>query len=134
MAKLKLGKVQKAWVKSLKAHPERQMKCYLGVGTARKYKACCLGELLITECRLTGKKFPFKDDELKSKSGSKKTLNGDFERLGLRSSTGEINHSGVIKLNLYGCLASMNDDSGVSWKEIAKYIEKNPNNVFTKSV
>lgn len=47
---MELGTIQRAWVESLKAHPERKMTGRLGQREGLDYKACCLGELLVIGC------------------------------------------------------------------------------------
>ena len=138
--KFKLGKIQKAWIKSLRDHPDRQHKGSLGIGNSGNYKACCLGELLITKCRIGKKKIPF------SKRGilldGKEGINCDFldqsyKKLGLFDEEGwfynDYNYYHKKNKTLYNSLYEMND-GGVTWPEIADFVEQYPEKVFCKSV
>lgn len=130
--KFKLGKLQKAWVESLLAHPERQTDKILGEGTPKKYTACCLGEMHLTAFRLKKKKLPFENNCIIA-DGSKEVLSKVYEEYGLISDIGEFEEAVVINDKTYFALSEMND-RGITWKEIANYIKQNPENVFTKSV
>jgi hypothetical protein len=134
---MELGKIQKAWIASLRKHPERQMVNSLGKGGPRDYKACCLGEYLITECRVKKKRTPFNNGYLFDSSiNDTGSLCNSYERLGLSGRNGDFINSVSIKegkISNHLSLATAND-SGVTWPEIADFIEANPENVFTKSV
>ena len=143
---MKLGTIQKAWIKSLRENPERQTKSRLVKKTENGYKACCLGELLITECRLSDKPFPFNDitdeifDEHKINYTGElhkdyKVLSGSRERFGLFSRAGEFKDNKKVSINgtIFSCLSEMNDGE-LTWVEIADFVEKNPDLVFSKSV
>lgn len=159
---MKLGKIQKEWVKSLKAHPKRQIEGILGKRYENKpgYKACCLGELLMCEARIRHKKLPFvnlREDALKRavynteaeiKDGTSISyLSESYKRLGLRSHDGNVansyidritdfvnkNHTKAVNIPSCFSLASMNDNK-IPWPLIAEVIEKYPEAFFTKSV
>lgn len=132
MAKLKLGKLQKAWIKSLKEHPERQMTKYLGKGTPKNYTACCLGQLLITDCKLKKKRIPF-NKEGHLENGTITSLQNSFKKYGLRDEEGIFEEFYTHGNFTYLGLADMND-YGLTWTEIADFVEENPDMVFTKSV
>ncbi len=141
---MELGPVQKAWIASLREHPERQTSDILGKGTPEDYKACCLGELLVVEAKVLGHALPFTEDGIIYDGDSNGEFNdaeclaNSYGRLGLKSGAGSLTetvalHLGTDKERRYHCLAGMNDH-GVPWNEIADYIESDPENVFTKSV
>lgn len=123
--KFELGPIQKKWIASLKAHPERQLKNVLGNGTPTKYQACCLGELGliagICEFNKYGiiheKGFKLNDAE----------LNETYSEVGLNSDNGSIKGD-------YRCLALLNDDEHHTWPEIAYLVEAAPELFFNKSV
>lgn len=129
--KFEMGPLQKLWVASLRKHPERQMKESLGHGDAKEYKACCLGELHLCYNRMKHKKLPFDQGNriFDIKDGSFSYLTDSWKKYGLRSDNGELRNS----VKNTGSLAALNDN-GISWTEIADIIEKDPGNVFTKSV
>ena len=140
---MQLGPIQKAWVKNLREHPERQTSCMLGLkcnsGEDTPYLACCLGEALLTLHRMKDgnddNAFVFDEeyDEWKIMDGRDgKCLGSSWERLGLRDPSGEI-FEDEPEWEVYNSLAEMND-AGISWPEIADFIEENPETVFTKSV
>lgn len=134
-----LGQIQKAWIASLREHPERQGKNTLGKGTPENYTACCLGELHIIGCKMRGLPSPFADgiivDNTESKSSSNHYyLYHNFDSYGLRENMGRLEVPYTYKgWRVFNSLADMNDN-GMTWPEIADYIEANPDNVFTKSV
>ena len=141
---MELGSLQKQWIESLRANPERQMSDELGRGNSRIYRACCLGELHICYHRKMKKKIPFIKGQLvdidpiggRNRIPEEGLLSFSYEKYGLRDDTGSLlNSVRVIKgsKKIFSSLAEMND-GGWSWLEIADYIEKNPENVFKKSV
>jgi hypothetical protein len=120
---MKLGKLQKKWVRSLKAHPERQMSRQLGAGTKRKYTACCLGEagLIMGTC-------VFKNGVLvEKKTHSPGVLKNSYKKMGLYTDHGGTEDGDIS-------LAKLNDDGITTWPEIAYMIEAAPELFFTKSV
>ena len=131
---MELGTLQKEWIKSLREHPERQGKRILGRRLDNDdYQACCLGELKMVDCRLNN--FPLPFDEFGNIVDEKYSgiLGASYQRYGLNSSTGIINGGFHFSTGFKPSLAEAND-SGVSWKEIADFIEQNPEKVFTHSV
>lgn len=122
---MKLGKLQRKWVNSLKAHPERQFTRSLGIKTDDGYRACCLGEagLIMGSC------FFISNGYLVEKgSHDNAILFKSYQKIGLRSPNGEIEFEDVIGL------ADLNDDPYHTWTEIAYLIEAAPELFFTKSV
>ena len=131
--KFELGPLQKMWVESLKAHPERQTKGILGKGSARYYKACCLGELHLCYHRIKKIKLPFGSSEFIDNEGSMGALLNSYDKYGLWDGLGKLKEPYIREGRIIDSLAAMND-YGVSWHEIADYIQSNPENVFTYSV
>lgn len=133
---MELGKLQKAWVESLRKHPERQTPNTLGFKeNNNSYRACCLGELLCVSYKIKKKKMPFNEDGLlEEKGGSNISLFESFIDFGLKNSTGGFFDSTVYYKNrTFISLAEMND-GGLTWPEIADFVENNPELVFVKSV
>lgn len=131
---MKLGEVQKLWVENLRKHPERQTSEVLGFKDKETgYKACCLGELLLCKYRLNKKKMPFDKRGNILSDGDLESLIGNYKDLGLKSSIGHVDFVRDEEITHDQSLAEAND-SGFSWKEIAEFIEKYPEKVFTKSV
>lgn len=161
---MELGPIQKAWVQSLREHPERQMRYVLGKGTPDNYTACCLGELHIIGCKMLNKPLLFETQlhikdcipiqvELDEKDlilqdedeGDAGILRTSYNYYGLHSPRGEIKFGNDYKederlpktkdggFRPMFSLAEMNDND-YTWAEIADYIEKYPEAIFTKSV
>lgn len=145
---MELGPLQKQWVQSLREHPERQLKNALGRGEPESYRACCLGELHVLGCQFFHEPPPFDkgtivDDPNDETEDAVTCLGKHYEKYGLRALDGMLNVM-VDKVTWprfksyngpkqFASLAGMND-GGLTWVEIADYIENNPDNVFTKSV
>jgi hypothetical protein len=129
---MKLGKLQKFWIEQLKKHPEKQTKKMLGEGTSDNYKACCLGELHLCAFRLEKKKLPFIDNQIYDGQKYGGTLASSYKKYGLLSPQGTFKKDYDYHKDSES-LAHLND-KGVSWTEIADIIERNPENVFNKSV
>ena len=125
-----LGKIQQAWIDSLRKHPERQMEGKLGVGTPNNYKACCLGEALCVLARVNKKRLPFNLMNI-SDGGNMNYLSNGAEKLGLLDSRGQLKDG--FKLKGSNTLSAAND-FGATWTEIADFIEAHPEAVFTKSI
>lgn len=124
---------------------------YLGIREKgdKEYKACCLGEALMVLHRMKVlDKSPFENNKIVSREKrfdidclSVQELQ-EYELLGLRGASGDLNEAVYLHdfVKLYpsqankklGSLAEMND-SGISWIQIAEYIENNPDNVFIES-
>jgi hypothetical protein len=143
-----LGPVQKAWIASLRANPERQHKDSLGVKFRDNspYKACCLGEggLIAGVCewndrslgygiKLNIKGYPFECGTL--------TCNA-HEALGLYDAVG-IEKNGATSPDMrlteqitfqkdYISLAGLND-SHYTWPMIADELENNSERWFKES-
>lgn len=128
---MQLGPIQTEWIKSLREHPKRQLKNSLGKKEGFSYKACCLGELLCVAKKLAGEPEPFDEDGVLYSRHHNNTRSYsslfNHEKFGLRSNNGDLYNSYAG----YTCLAQMND-KGMTWPEIADYIEANSDNVFTE--
>ena len=141
---MELGVIQKAWIKSLRENPERQIDGILGRkdddSDENEYQACCLGELLCVKARLENKPLPFDEHGCIRDTADTKDfsyfapnlheLEHSYKELGLYSAEGDIN---CDDLKGFSDLAGANDN-GIKWFEIANFIEANPEKVFTKSV
>lgn len=121
--KFEMGPLQKLWVKTLREHPERQYKGYLGYKNEKEEKYCCLGQLHV----LAKGEAAFYSNNNVSDGVGLMVLNYSFSKYGLVSETG-----GIID-SLSNSLANMNDGD-YTWPEIADFIEQNPEKVFTKAV
>lgn len=128
---MKLGPLQQEWVDRLRAHPERQLEGSLGKKYHDgSYKACCLGEcsMMLAEKGLVNGEwyngFWF-DGDLDGYLS-----NESVETIGLRDGEGDLIG---VRIEGYSVLSVAND-SGVTWPEIADFIEAHPEAVFTKSV
>lgn len=120
---MKLGPLQKKWVRSLKKHPERQQKNALGKGSAKEYTACCLGQagLIMDTCY-------FRRGILVERDSLSGTVLGEsYKKMGLRDCVGTIVDNNIS-------LAGLNDDNNHTWVDIAYLIEAAPELFFTKSV
>jgi hypothetical protein len=124
--KFKLGPLQKKWIKTLKNHPERQMKHSLGkLLTNGSYKCCCLGQakIIIETSKGNNYRECFKNSIIID--GGMNCLVNSYTEIGLYSCNGSIRRSS-------NSLARMND-IGYTWKQIAEFIENNPELVFKES-
>jgi len=139
---MKIGPIQEQWLQRLEQHPELQMRGYLGELTTNGYLACCLGEYLLTYKRIMGEDISrlFHNGELwyskrdNEKDGDKNLSSLNiFTDLGLYDEVGSFEGDSEDGGRKYNSLAEMNDN-GVSWPEIAAYIRKYPEMVFTKSI
>jgi len=124
----KLGPLQRKWIKSLRAHPKRQMTGMLGIGTPDNYKACCLGEggLIAGVCKFKNGQIVSIDPEDPSRLNLFSLY--QFEALGLASP-----HGRSVDLNNIDTLATLNDE-GKTWSEIANLLESHPEKYFIKKV
>ena len=130
---MELGPIQKAWLKNLREHPERQMQDQLGRLTPDGgYEACCLGEALLTLHRAQGTEDSdmFNRDDTLYDHNAMDTLESSYDELGLHDETGSFLHE---RLDDEASLAEAND-AGYSWLAIADFIEENPETVFSRSV
>lgn len=137
--KFKLGPLQELWLSQLEKYPERKMEGQLGEGSSRKYKACCLGELHLCAFRLKKKVLPFLNGQIidcNREERSDSTLEVSYKQYGLNDEIGTIKGKGVYvkSIKAYVNDLSYANDNGVSWTEIAEFIRKYPEKVFTKSV
>jgi len=142
---MKPGKIQTAWIKALKDHPERQCAGSLGYTTEEDdietpYMACCLGELLLVDARINNKPMPFdggklEDHDPNSDDYSSALPEYSWDRLGLYDSEGNSIYDEVLMIGKKG-YPSLSDanDSGATWTEIAEFVEENLEQVFTKSI
>ena len=119
---MELGPIQKEWIKTLREHPERQLKESLGYIDGDNIKMCCLGQLLycVKGIKCLDNKGIVNDDSYDER------LTFSFKELGLRSDIGESNHKN------HNSLVRMNDGEK-TWPEIADKVEANPEGYFTKS-
>jgi len=126
---MKIGPIQEQWLQRLEQHPELQTNARLGELTEDGYRACCLGEYLLTYHRCLGTDISrlFNNGVLQD-GDDYYVLVESFDDLGLQDDAAHI--FGDCE---YDSLAEMNDN-GVSWPEIAAYIRKYPEMVFTKSI
>jgi hypothetical protein len=117
---MKLGPLQKKWVKTLKAHPERQLNGRLGKIVKGQEMMCCLGQagVIAGTCKWKG--------ALLLDGPEYYTLDNSYENMGLIDETGSIKGG--------PSLADLNDDDDHTWPEIAYLIEAAPELFFTKSV
>lgn len=126
-----LGPIQKQWLSDLRKYPERQMRKMLGAeqgdGTLR---LCCLGQGLITLCEINNQTPMFRGGHLFD-GGDDTCLEESYKKLGLIESTGWLATQATMNGRWFHSLLSMNDN-GLTWPEIADYIEANPTNVFTE--
>ena len=108
---LELGPIQKQWTAALRSGEYPQGRSYMVCNG----KYCCLG--VAARC------FELDHDRFY-------LTNKSWEKLGLRDSDGAFAYTPELT---YGSLAQMND-KGISFAEIADFIEQNPDLVFTHSV
>lgn len=136
---MELGPQQKQWVADLRQYPERQYKNFLGYKNHHgELKLCCLGQLIISSCYMTGEDAPWNGNELKSTLDN--NLLCDDEDLGnvwgdykLHSEGGLLVGETLIHEDEhYNTLVEAND-GGVPWGVIADFIEQYPKAVFTES-
>lgn len=144
---MELGSLQKAWLADLRGHPERQTEGVLGRTMKRNgdMLLCCLGQAKITLHEFNGGNaidlfIERKNDATGSFLGiwelwdgsSDADLADSYEELGLYNADGLIAWSGEdVGCGRYNSLAAMND-SGVTWPEIADFIEEQPERVFAE--
>lgn len=145
MTDFKLGPLQRHWVETLKAHPERQYKQGLGyIASTGEMHFCCLGQLEMlgrsTTCLFPG--YVYKNKVSRIHCNNTFTLALTYENYGLHSEDGAfrspknpvvgvlITYKGVA----YSSLAGLNDSENVTWLDIAHVIETYPELIFTKAV
>ncbi len=136
---MKLGKYQKAWIKSLREHPERQTDGILGCRTDDDYKACCLGEALMTLARVGKKKLPFFNDKIcDSHIGNDILLEESYNKIGLKDDGGTFLNGFSLPSKVSSDMEKITtlagaNDNGYSWLEIADLLESQAENIFVKS-
>ena len=132
---MELGEVQKAWIKSLRDHPERQTIHKLGekITGTDDYEACCLGEGLCVYNIINKLPLPFDKHGVIRSGIERLVLSEDYQKLGLYNSSGAFKGSIIYKGIDYFSLGHMND-SGVTWPEIADIMKQNSSLIFKESV
>lgn len=127
--KQKLGKLQEKWVKALESGKYKQdtENGYL------KYngKYCCLGVACELEGSLKSKPEEFGQYYIKNTKNSFGLSKRLVKKYGFYGQLGETSDRDLSEG--YICLADMND-SGRTFKQIAKFIRNNPEKIFKKSV
>lgn len=134
--KFEMGPLQKQWVADLRKYPERQTHGELGRRLFdNSIKACCLGQLLITDCEMNNKELPFNNNEALYDQNTSLDcyLENSYEKYGLIDDMGAIGVCSDENFKGHRNLSQAND-AGISWVEIADFIEANPEKVFIKSV
>jgi hypothetical protein len=133
---MELTELHKEWIADLRRYPERQGKNYLALRDNKDniIQACCLGQLLLTAERLGLHTCIWDNTRLVSDRENNCTSLNRYKTFGL------VNTIGGFKLPMqvcnpirvvYNSLADAND-AGVSWLEIADFIEQNPDKVFVE--
>lgn len=135
MEKFELGPLQKEWVKTLREHPERQHTGSLGYKDGDIWNLCCLGQLLVLAKGESVLSY-LGNVYCNSSSTQLEKYYGDY---GLKDEEGRFyddnghSISSLIGGTHFFSLADAND-GGLTWPEIADFIEANPEKVFTKAV
>ena len=141
---MELGKIQKAWIADLRKYPERQMTGMLGKKNIEtgEIKACCLGQALLTLCEIKDIEPIFSDDSSLCDISSPDFPRYSYTELGLIGERGDLLYqvssdsfsrdSKLGKEKKYYSLSEMND-GGLTWSDIADYIETHPENIFKES-
>jgi len=125
---MKLGPIQKKWIKTLKQHPERQTTGQLGIIEYGEKKMCCLGQggLIVGVCKWKGRELVLSN----GKEDNGFLLYG-YKRLGLRDEEGAAKSTEME--GGMPPLGTLNDE-GFDWPHIAAILETFPEEYFTKSV
>lgn len=123
---------QEKWLQALESGEYRQGKYNLAIRAKESVEYCCLG----VACEIANKypDFPKVEPSISETrikfAGEPHLLPGRLLMpLGLRSTAGQFIKTAVYQGNQYVSLTDMND-RGLTHKEIAVYIRKNPDNVF----
>lgn len=127
---MELGEIQKAWIKSLRENPNKQGWGTLGI---KDNNYCCLGEALcvLKSIKNESLKYGVHGELIDGKD--EHYLTDSYKELGLYDEKGRLDDKITHDFRSYSSISEMND-CGLTWLEIADYIEQNPENVFTKSV
>ena len=130
---MKLGRHQEKWVKALESGDYKQGKgCLAQYSKDGKLRFCCLG----VACEISKlSKWESSNELSMTYAGAHGGLPGPvMEWLGIRDETGSlVNDEGeYIHTKNADCLSSMND-SGWSFKKIAKFIRWNAELIFEES-
>lgn len=125
---------QRAWIDDLKTTTEPQTMSFLwrkrGFSDENKAGFCCLGRICMLE-KLSDETpnrgtamFCGRESSLPEEIAAKYKLRDPLGRLKQSIISDKEKHT-------YTCLADLNDSAGWTFKQIAEYIEANPENVFT---
>lgn len=130
-----LTEKDKEWIQYLKDNPDKQCSGFLGtIKDGELVEACCLGVLVWLHA---DKKLP--DGEISTHVEGKKpriskNVVENYEELNLCDTVGSFKNTLYLDFpdgSIHHSLASAND-KGVSWADIAKAIEENPDQIFRK--
>ena len=136
--KFNFGPIQKEWLKTLRKHPERQLKKNLGIMTENNIQMCCLGQLgVLKGCLswLEGHSGTLKvlyDVGEDGNTESKSYPSYSYKTLGLNNHVGSPSVKKLEDGTELTALASMNDGA-YTWPQIADHVEKYGHYYFTKS-
>lgn len=127
-----LGPLQKKWVEELRNNPDQQMSKALGIPAKKKF--CCLGKALMIICEEYNLPIDVNEGGCLLSEGERGVLS-TYDKIGLRNNVGAFSYEKTICITgrYFNSLADAND-SGISWLDLADFIERNPEIVFTKSV
>lgn len=114
---MQLGPMQQKFVDALRSEKYIQGRLQLYNEDLDSY--CCLGVANVV-CGL--------------KEENEIFLDNTYEKLGLRSRYGSFHKDIFIRTDKYISLLQMNDEGKLTFKEIADFIEQNPEVVFSGSV
>jgi hypothetical protein len=114
---MELGPMQQKFVDALRSGEYTQGRLQLYNKNSDSY--CCLGVANVV-CDL--------------KESSDIFLDNTYEQLGLRNRYGSLHKDIYVNTLKYVSLLEMNDTGQMSFKDIANFIEGNPELVFTRSV
>lgn len=120
--KQRLTKLQKEWLKALRSGRYKQIQNELC--NVRTGGYCCLG-VAGRVCGIPKAKLVGVGD-----LGDHDYLEVAQTKLRLRDSSGQLANPYEVSCKVYTHLTVLNDKAKLSFKEIADYIEENPENVF----
>lgn len=132
------GPIQKEWLKTLRKHPERQLKRNLGIMTENNIQMCCLGQLgVLKGCLswlegLPGGVKVLCDMNEEGNIEFKSYPNYSWKVLGLNNHAGSPSVEKLEDGTELTTLAAMNDGD-YTWPQIADHVEKYGHYYFTKS-